>query len=51
MGATYEEKIEALNKNGKRRSKLEENVIKKRKTKEKDSEFYEHMANQGGAGV
>ena len=51
MGTTYEEKVEALNKNGKRRSKFEENVINKRKTKEEDNEFYEHMAKQGGAGV
>jgi tRNA pseudouridine38/39 synthase len=50
-GTTYEEKIAALQNSGKRRQKYEDNVIKKRKTKEEDHAFYEHMAKQGGAGI
>lgn len=50
-GPTYEEKIDALSKSRKRLERYEENVIKKRKTKEEDKAFYDHMARQGGSGV
>ena len=51
MGTTYEEKVEALKKNGKRRQRFEDNVIKKRKSAEEDAAFYEHMTKQGGVGM
>lgn len=50
-GTTYEEKMEALKKNDRKRKKFEEGVLKKRKTSEEDSQFYQHMAKQGGAGL
>jgi hypothetical protein len=50
-GPTYEEKVESIQKSDKRRQKFEENVIKKRKTAEEDTKFYNHMAKQGGAGM
>ena len=34
----------------KRRERYVENVVKKRKTKEEDKEFYERMLRQGGTG-
>jgi hypothetical protein len=33
----------------KRRGRFEENTIKKRKTKDEDKAFYEHMTKQGGS--
>jgi tRNA pseudouridine38/39 synthase len=48
-GTTYEEKVEALQNSTKRRQKYEDNVIKKRQTKEEDASFYAHMAKQGGS--
>ena len=51
MGPSYEEKVENLKKSEKRRLKFEENIIKKRKTKEEDKAFYEHKIKQGGAGI
>ena len=51
MGPTYEEKVENLKKSEKRRLKFEENIIKKRKTKEEDKAFYEHKIKQGGTGI
>ena len=50
-GTTYEQKVDALQNSEKRRQKYEENVIKKRKTKEEDAAFYEHMTKQGGAAM
>ena len=50
-GTTYEEKVDALSKSRKRLEKYQENVVKKRKTKEEDQAFYEHMTKQGGSGV
>lgn len=50
-GPSYEEKIENLKKSEKRRLKFEENVIKKRKTKEEDKAFYDHKIKQGGTGI
>jgi tRNA pseudouridine38/39 synthase len=50
-GTTYEQKLEALQKNDKKRKKYEETVVKKRKTTEEDAKFYQYMAKQGGTGV
>ena len=50
-GTTYEEKVESLQQSSKRKQKYEENVIKKRKTKEEDHAFYVHMAKQGGSAM
>lgn len=47
-GTTYEEKVSALQHSTKRRQKYEDNVIKKRKSKEEDAAFYDHMTKQGG---
>jgi tRNA pseudouridine(38-40) synthase len=47
-GTTYEEKVSAIQKSSKRREKYQENVVKKRKTKEEDAAFYNHMTQQGG---
>jgi tRNA pseudouridine38/39 synthase len=49
-GTTYEQKVDALKKNDKRRMKYDDNVIKKRQTKEEDAAFYQHMIKQGGTG-
>jgi len=51
MGPSYEEKVENLKNNEKRRLKFEENIIKKRKTKEEDKAFYDHKIKQGGTGI
>lgn len=48
-GTTYEEKVASLQRSSKRKSRYEENVIRKRTTKEQDAAFYEHMTQQGGA--
>ena len=48
MGTTYEEKIAALSNSKRRHARYDENVIKKRKTKEEDAAFYVHMTKQGG---
>jgi tRNA pseudouridine38/39 synthase len=48
-GTTYEEKVQALQNSQKRRQRYEDNVVKKRQTKEKDCEFYKHKAEQGGS--
>jgi hypothetical protein len=48
-GPTYEEKVAGLRGNSKRRQRYEENVIKKRKTKEEDAAFYRHMVQQGSS--
>ena len=50
-GTTYEEKVESLQQSTKRKQKYEENIIKKRKTKEEDHAFYAHMAKQGGSAI
>lgn len=50
-GTTYDEKVAALQHSTKRRQKFEDNVIKKRKTKEEDAAFYQHMTMQGGSAV
>eukprot|EP00980_Cylindrotheca_fusiformis_P028430 scaffold22599_cov139-Cylindrotheca_fusiformis.AAC.21 len=50
-GTTYEEKMEALKKNDRKRKKYEEGVLRKRKSSEEDHKFYQHMAKQGGAGL
>jgi len=48
-GTTYEEKVASVQSSTKRRQKYEENVIKKRKTKEEDAAFYAHKTKQGGS--
>ena len=48
-GTTYEEKVASVQNSTKRRQRFEENVIKKRKSKEEDAAFYTHMAQQGGS--
>jgi hypothetical protein len=50
-GTTYEEKVAALKDSSKRLQRYEDNVIKKRQTKEEDHAFYTHMSNQGGSGM
>lgn len=50
-GTTYDEKIEALNQSSRRWKKYEENVVKKRKTKDEDAAFYMHKMGQGGSGM
>ncbi|KAL3943385.1 MAG: hypothetical protein SGBAC_002551 [Bacillariaceae sp.] len=51
MGTTYEEKLEQLMLNDRKRKKYEEGVVKKRQNNEDGKKFYEHMAQQGGAGI
>ena len=48
-GTTYEEKVASIQTSEKRRQRYEENVIKKRKTKEEDAAFYAHKTQQGGS--
>jgi tRNA pseudouridine38/39 synthase len=48
-GTTYEEKVDALSQSKRRQARYDENVVKKRKTKEEDKAFYDHMASQGGS--
>lgn len=48
-GTSYEEKVASLQKNTKRKSRYDENINKKRKSKEEDQEFYHHKAKQGGS--
>jgi tRNA pseudouridine38/39 synthase len=50
-GTTYEEKVSSIQKSSKRREKYQENVVKKRKTKEEDAAFYNHMTQQGGHAI
>ncbi|KAL9179588.1 hypothetical protein ACHAXT_008878 [Thalassiosira profunda] len=60
-GTTYEEKVQSILGNGKegdddgkssrKRERYEENIINKRKTKEEDKAFYEHMSRQGGSHI
>ena len=50
-GTTYEEKVAAVQHSAKRRDRYEENVMKKRKTKEEDQAFYQHKIQQGGSNV
>jgi tRNA pseudouridine38/39 synthase len=47
-GTTYEQKVDALKKNDKKRTKYDDHVIAKRQTKEEDAAFYKHMIKQGG---
>ena len=47
-GTTYEQKVDALRTNDKKRTKYDEHVIAKRQTKEEDAAFYKHMIKQGG---
>jgi tRNA pseudouridine38/39 synthase len=49
-GTSYEEKVASLQ-NPKRLKKYEDNVIKKRKTKEEDQAFYAHKLRQGGSAL
>ncbi|KAI2513397.1 tRNA pseudouridine synthase [Fragilaria crotonensis] len=51
MGTTYEEKIAALSNSKRRHARYDDNVIKKRKTKEEDAAFYVHMTKQGGSAM
>jgi len=48
-GTTYEEKVAAVQQSGstKRRQRYEDNVVRKRKTKEEDAAFYKHKLSQG----
>ena len=48
-GTTYEEKVASLQRSDRRRERYQENIVKKRKTKEEDSAFYSHKTNQGGS--
>jgi tRNA pseudouridine38/39 synthase len=50
-GTTYEEKVQALHLNDKRRMRYEENVIQKRQPAEVDKEFYARKQQQGGQGL
>ena len=51
MGTTYEEKVASVqNSSGKRRVRYESNT-KKKKTKEEDQAFYDHMSRQGSSGA
>lgn len=50
-GTTYEQKLEALQKNDKKRKKYQEGVVRKRQSTEEDAKFYAHMAQQGGSGI
>lgn len=50
-GTTYEEKIDALSHSKRRHARYHENVVKKRKTKEEDSAFYDRMSKQGGSAI
>ena len=50
MGTTYEQKLESIQKNEKRRTKYDEKVTQKRKTREEDNAFYAHKLKQGGKG-
>ena len=50
-GTTYEEKVAATlssTTSSKRRIRYEENIIRKRQTKEHDQQFYTHKTQQGG---
>jgi tRNA pseudouridine38/39 synthase len=47
MGPTYEEKVASAKNSTRRKARYEENIVKKRKTKEEDSAFYKRMADQG----
>ena len=38
-------------KSSRKRERYEENIINKRKTKEEDKAFYEHMSRQGGSHI
>jgi tRNA pseudouridine38/39 synthase len=49
VGPTYEEKVANLQLSARRKERYETNVIKKRKTKEEDAEFYRHMVKQGNS--
>ncbi|CAJ1969140.1 unnamed protein product [Cylindrotheca closterium] len=51
FGTTYEEKLEQLKLNDRKRKKYEDGVVKKRLATEEDKRFYQHMARQGGAGI
>mmetsp|Transcript_14241 Transcript_14241/g.39525 ORF Transcript_14241/g.39525 Transcript_14241/m.39525 type:complete len:658 (+) Transcript_14241:117-2090(+) len=51
MGTTYDEKVASVQKSSKRKEKYQDNIVKKRKTKEEDEAFYEHMAKQGGSAL
>jgi tRNA pseudouridine38/39 synthase len=51
MGPTYEEKVANLQQSARRKERYLANVIKKRKTKEEDAEFYRHMVRQGSSNV
>lgn len=46
MGTSFDEKVASLQQNSKRRAKYEENMSKKR-SKEDDQAFYDHMTKQG----
>ena len=46
-GTSYEEKVASLQ--NKRKTRFEENIVKKRQTKEVDQAFYERMTKQGGS--
>jgi tRNA pseudouridine38/39 synthase len=48
-GTTYEEKVESLKFSDRRRVRYEENVLKKRKSREEDEAFYSFKAKQGGS--
>jgi tRNA pseudouridine38/39 synthase len=48
-GTTYEEKVESLKFSDRRRVRYEENVLKKRKSREEDEAFYSYKAKQGGS--
>lgn len=51
MGTTYEEKVASVHQSLKRKTRYEENIIHKRKPKEEDAAFYQHMAQQGGSAL
>lgn len=48
-GTTYEEKLASLQNSARRCQRYNENIVKKRKSKEEDAAFYRHMTSQGGS--
>ncbi|KAL7567601.1 hypothetical protein ACA910_000198 [Epithemia clementina (nom. ined.)] len=49
LGTTYEEKVSSAQQSSKRKSRYEENIVNKRKSKQVDQAFYELMTKQGGS--
>jgi tRNA pseudouridine38/39 synthase len=53
-GTTYEEKVASIlhgSSSARRKEKFTTNIIRKRKSPEEDSAFYQHKIQQGGSGI